>query len=165
MRSVLLVALIGLAAPLAAHDFKLGDLTIGHPYSLETAQSAMAGAGYLEITNAGTTPDRLIAVKADFPRVEIHTVLMSDDGVARMRRLEDGLEIAPGETVTLQPGGNHIMFMGLNGDPFEVDETVKATLVFEHAGSIDVVFNVEARNGHTLQKNHSDHSHSNHKTN
>ncbi len=125
----------------------------------------MAGAGYMEITNNGDTADTLVEVKADFPRVEIHTVLMSDDGVARMRKLDDGLEIAPGETVALQPGGFHIMFMGLNGDPFEVDETVNATLVFENAGMVDVVFNVEPRNNETMQMDHSGHDHLSQKMN
>ena len=162
MRPALILALSLMATPLVAHDFKLGDLVIAHPYSLETAKTAMAGAGYLEITNNGQTADRLIEVKADFPRVEVHTVEMSDDGVARMRKLENGLEFAPGETVALQPGGFHIMFMGLEGDPFEVDETVPATLVFENAGTVDVVFNVEPRNNETMQMDHSNHDHSTH---
>ncbi|MEL7345861.1 MAG: copper chaperone PCu(A)C [Pseudomonadota bacterium] len=157
MRPYLLIALGFLAAPLAAHEFKLGDLVIDHPYALETARTAMAGAGYMEITNNGDTTDRLMSVTADFPKIEIHTVVMTDDGVARMRPLEAGLEIAPGETVALQPGGFHIMFMGLNGDPFEAGEAFGATLVFETAGALDVTFNIEPRNDETMQMDHSQH--------
>ena len=60
-----------------------------------------------------------------------------DGNVMRMRELEKGLEIPPGATVTLKPGGLHIMFMGLKA-PFAKDAKVPVTLVFEKAGSIDV---------------------------
>ena len=59
-----------LALPAAAHEFSVGDLTIGHPHAAATPPGARTGAGYFSVTNAGTEPDRLIAVEADFPRVE-----------------------------------------------------------------------------------------------
>jgi len=126
-----------------AHEYKIGDLTIDHPFSFETAATAMSGAGYVTITNTGAEPDRLIAVEADFPRVMIHTTTMAD-GVASMSHV-DAIDLPPGETITLAPGGFHVMFMGLNGDPFEEGEAVPATLVFEKAGSLEVNFNVEVR--------------------
>ena len=43
-----------------------------------------------------------------------------DGNVMRMRELEKGLEIPPGATVELKPGGFHIMFMGLKA-PFAKD--------------------------------------------
>ncbi len=135
-----------MTTPATAHEFKIGDLTINHPMALETAKTAMAGAGYLSVTNTGDTTDRLMAVKADFPKVMLHTT-EETDGIARMIHLE-AIDIPAGETVTLAPGGMHVMFMGLGGDPFEVGETIPATLVFEIAGEIDVEFNVEARDGH-----------------
>ncbi len=55
----------------------------------------------------------------------------------------DGVEIAPGESITLQPGQKHVMFMGLNGDPFEAGEEIPATLVFENAGRVEIIFSVE----------------------
>jgi hypothetical protein len=66
-----------------------------------------------------------------------------NDQVMRMRELEKGLEIPAGATVTLKPGGYHIMFMELKA-PLAKDAKVPVTLVFEKAGSIDVDFNVEA---------------------
>ena len=62
--------------------------------------------------------------------------------------------VPAGETVTLEPGGYHVMFVGLAGDPFEVGDAFPATLVFEKAGEIEVVFEVEKRN-HT--QDHSNH--------
>lgn len=132
-----------LIAPFAvsAHEYKVGDLIVDHPVAKATPATAMTGAGYMSITNTGDTTDSLIAVEADFPRVMIHDTKVEND-VASMFHIE-AAEIAPGETITFAPGGKHIMFMGLDGDPFEAGEVVEATLVFEKAGRIDVNFNVE----------------------
>ncbi|EBA12607.1 copper chaperone PCu(A)C [Roseobacter sp. CCS2] len=127
-----------------AHEYKVSDVVVDHPMAFETAQTAQTAGGFMTITNTGNADDRLVAVEADFPRVEIHTTEMDGD-VARMMQLEDGIVVPAGESVTLEPGGFHVMFMGLGGDPFEVDEKVPATLVFENAGRLDVTFNVEER--------------------
>lgn len=144
------VAMLALATPAAADEFKIGDLVVAHLMAFETTATAMSGAGYLTVTNTGTTADRLMAVEAAFPRVMIHTTTM-EDGVASMSHVE-AVDIPAGETVALAPGGFHVMFMGLDGDPFEVGETVPATLVFENAGSLEVVFNVEARDAADMEK-------------
>ncbi len=139
-------AAFALLAPLAsAHEYTLGDLTIDHPMSFATAATARTGAGYVVITNTGETDDRLLAARADFPRVEVHEIVEVDD-VMSMQHLESGLVIPAGETVTLQPGGSHVMLMGLSA-PFEVGDEIPITLVFEQAGEIEVMFNVEARAG------------------
>ena len=134
-----LLATVALAAQ--ARDYKLGTLEIVNPWTRATPASAPSGGGFLVITNTGKTADRLIAVKSQTSgKVEIHEMKM-DGNVMRMRELEKGLEIPPGGTVELKPGGYHIMFMGLKA-PFEKDTRVPATLVFEKAGSIDVELSV-----------------------
>lgn len=138
------VALLLTATTASAHDYKIGDLLIAHPMAYETAPTARTAGGYMTITNMGETADRLLAVEADFPRVQLHTTEMDGD-IARMVHQEDGIAIPAGETIVLQPGGLHVMIMGLDGDPFEVGEEVPATLVFEAAGSLDILFKVEAR--------------------
>src|SRR5258708_28829090 len=125
------------ALPALAHDYKLGALEISHPWTRATPPTAQAGGGFLVLTNTGTTPDRLVAVKSPAAdKAEIHEMKM-DGNVMRMRELDKGLEIPPGATVELKPGGFHIMFMGLKA-PFAKDTKVPLTLVFEKAGSIDV---------------------------
>ena len=141
----LAVALIAPAIPALAGDAKIADLTITHPMAFATAPSAMTGGGYMTITNDGDEPDRLVGVRADFPRVELHTTDVTD-GVARMRHV-DAIEIPPGGTVKLEPGGFHVMFMGLDGDPLEAGEQIPATLLFETAGEVEVHFEIEARGG------------------
>ncbi|WP_342078238.1 copper chaperone PCu(A)C [Yoonia sp. SS1-5] len=145
------------ASTLSAHEFKLGDLVVDHPYSFETTKTAMAGAGYLTITNTGTEADRLIGVEAAFDRVMIHKTEVNAEGVATMPHQDGGIEIAAGETVTLAPGGLHVMFMGLGGDPFEEGESFDATLTFEKAGTLEIIFNVETRDAATEEVDHSQH--------
>ena len=47
----------------SAHDYTLGTLEIGHPWTRATPPTAKAGGGFLTITNKGSTPDRLIAAR------------------------------------------------------------------------------------------------------
>ena len=66
-----------------------------------------------------------------------------EGGVMKMRPVEGGLEIKPGETVTLAPSGFHVMFRDLK-HPLEQGKTVKATLKFDKAGSVDVEYPILA---------------------
>jgi hypothetical protein len=67
----------------------------------------------MTIKNNGSTPDRLISGSADVAsRFELHEMKM-EGSVAKMRQVKGGLEIKPGETVELQPGSFHVMFVGL----------------------------------------------------
>jgi hypothetical protein len=144
IRRLALAALFAvLAVPALALDYKLGAIAIGQPWSRATPPSAETGGGFLTLTNTGTTPDRLIAVKSPAAdRVEIHEMKM-DGNIMRMREVEKGIEIPPGATVELKPGGFHVMFMGLKA-PFAKEAKVPLTLVFEKAGSIDVDLMVQA---------------------
>jgi copper(I)-binding protein len=126
-----------------AHDYTVGSLKIDHPWTRGTPPSAKVAGGFMTITNTGSVPDRLIG--GTFPlagRFELHEMSM-DGGVMRMRELAQGLEIKPGETVTLKPGSFHVMFMELK-EPLKAGEPVKGTLVFEKAGTITVEYMVEA---------------------
>ena len=144
IRRLILAALAAaIAVPAIAHDYKLGALEISHPWTRATPATAQSGGGFLTITNKGTAPDRLIAARSTVSdKVEVHEMKM-DGNVMRMRELEKGLEIPAGATVMLKPGGYHIMFMGLKA-PLAKDAKVPVTLVFEKAGSLDIVLDVEA---------------------
>lgn len=137
-----------------AHDYNAGDLDIMHPMAFESPKMARAGAGFLTITNKGNTDDVLLEVRADFPKVEIHTT-EETDGVARMMHV-DSLPIPAGETVKLAPGGYHVMFMGLSSQ-LEEGQEIPATLVFETAGEVEIMFNVEARPESGEAMDHSNH--------
>lgn len=134
------------ASVASAHDYKLGDLTIDHPWSRATPKAAPVGAGYLTIVNAGKTADRLVSVASDIStKVEIHEMAVVD-GVMRMRGLDGGIAVPAGGKVEFKPGGYHIMFIGLK-QPIAKDSTFKGTLTFEKAGSVTVDFQTEAMGG------------------
>ena len=132
------------AAPQAGGDtYKLGDLVVVSPWTRATPGGAKIAGGYLKVTNKGSSSDRLLgATSPGADRVEIHEMSMTD-GVMKMRPLADGLIIKPGETVELKPGGFHMMFMDIK-QPLKQGDTLKATLKFEKAGSVDVSFGVNA---------------------
>jgi len=65
------------------------------------------------------------------------------DGVMKMRELTGGLPIEAGKTVSLAPGGYHLMLMELKAQLKKGDQ-VPMTLTFEKAGKIDVTLDVQA---------------------
>ena len=132
-----------LAHPAHADDVAAGSVKISAPWARATPKGATVGVGYMTITNNGSAPDRLVGGASDVSnRFEIHEMTM-DNGVMRMRPIAKGLEIKPGQSVELKPGGNHMMFLGLK-KPLAQGEHVKATLAFEKAGKVDVDFTVES---------------------
>jgi periplasmic copper chaperone A len=143
----LLGALVGAAAlslpAAAAGDYDLGSIHISQPWSRATPKGATSGAGYMTLTNNGATPERVTCVSDDASaECQIHSMTM-EGGVMKMRPVEGGLEIKPGESVSLKPGGNHMMFLSLK-HPLEQGQTVKVTLKFDHAGMIDLDYPVLA---------------------
>jgi copper(I)-binding protein len=97
----------------------------------------------MKITNNGSAPDRLIGGSSDVASsFEVHEMSMAG-GVARMRPVQGGLEIKPGQSVELKPGSYHVMFTGLK-KPLGAGERIKVTLVFEKAGKVDVDYDVRA---------------------
>jgi copper(I)-binding protein len=134
-------AVVFISGMAAAETYSVGGLQVGNPWARATPKGATVGAGYLTITNKGAEADRLIGGSAaPAARFEVHTTVM-ENGVARMRQVT-GLEIKPGETVELAPGGMHVMLMGLK-QPLRQGQTVKGTLVFEKAGTVAIEFTVQ----------------------
>jgi periplasmic copper chaperone A len=142
LRLYLLLGSLCLAATASAADYRAGSLRIENPWAIATPKGAKVGAGYMKITNEGTQPDRLIALSSPAARkVSIHDMVKEGD-VVKMRPLDQGLEIKPGETVELVPGGKHIMFEELVAG-LVAGTPVQGMLQFEKAGTADVDFAVQ----------------------
>jgi hypothetical protein len=125
----------------SAGAVRVGALAIEAPWTRATPQGARVAGGYMRITNTGTQPDRLIG--GSFPlagRFEVHEMAMAN-GVMTMRELAKGLEIGPGQTVELKPGGFHVMFMDLR-EPVRQGAPIQGTLVFERAGTVEITYQV-----------------------
>ncbi len=119
---------------------KVQGITITAPWLRATPNGAPVVGGYVTLKNVGGATDRLIGASLPMaPNGEVHAMSMAN-GVMHMRRL-DGLEIAPGQTVTLAPGGTHLMFMHPTAKLKE-GESVKGTLVFAKSGQVPVIFAV-----------------------
>ena len=109
-------------------------------------------AAYGVITCHCITSDRLVSVDVGGAMMsELHATATGDDGVVAMRRLDDGIDIRPGSPLVLEPGGLHIMIMGLEQRP-RAGDGIPVTLVFEKAGRLDVVFPVMARSAAGLEE-------------
>ena len=137
---IMLVAIASVAffvsSPAAAHD-----ITAKQAWSRATPKGAKVAAGYLTIENRGVQPDRLLSASSGAAaKVEIHQMSMQD-GIMTMRPLDGGLAIPPDTTVTLVPGGDHIMFIGLTA-PFEEDQRIPVSLNFERVGKIETIFEI-----------------------
>jgi hypothetical protein len=129
--------------PAQAAEYDVGSMHISQPWARATPKGASSAAGYMTITNKGTMPDRVSCVSSDAAaQCQIHSMTM-DGGVMKMRPVEGGLEIKPGETVTLQPGGFHMMLVDLK-HPLEAGQDVKATLKFDNAGTVEVDYPIAA---------------------
>ncbi|MFY9693476.1 MAG: copper chaperone PCu(A)C [Xanthobacteraceae bacterium] len=131
------------ASPAAAADYDIGSMHISQPWARATPKGADDGAGYMTITNKGSAPDRVSCVSDDASKqCQIHSMTM-EGGIMKMRPVEGGLEIKPGETVTLKPGGYHMMFVDLT-HPLEQGKSVEAELKFDHAGTVKVDYPIAA---------------------
>lgn len=126
----------------SAQEVKVGNIMIDHAWARATPLGAKVGGGYLTIKNTGAIPDRLISASSPAAsKVEVHEMAM-DKGVMKMRPVNDGLSVAPGQSVTLAPGGYHFMMIGLRA-PLKKGETVPLTLKFEKAGEVKVTLDIE----------------------
>jgi copper(I)-binding protein len=140
---VAVVITLGLGAYAHSQQYKAGGLVIEQPWVRATPGGAKVAGGYMTIRNGGSEPDRLIGGSTPLAgRLEVHEMRL-EDGIMRMREIRGGLEIAPGQTVELKPGGYHAMLMDLNA-PLRQGETLKGQLRFEKAGMVEVEFKVEA---------------------
>lgn len=148
VRSLAVAAALAIPAaalsPVAlAHDYKVGDITVDHPWARATPHGAKVAGGFLVLENKGGTPDRLVSAAAEIAEhTEIHEMAMKD-GVMSMRQLPEGLAVPAGGEVALKPGGYHLMFIDLKR-PLAKGESFKGTLTFEKAGSVEVSFTVDA---------------------
>jgi copper(I)-binding protein len=136
-KAILLAGVCALSPNLAAADMTLSDA-----YARAASAMAQSGAAFMAITNQSDTDDRVLSASSDVAdRVELHTHI-NDDGVMRMVHVEDGFAVGAGETIMLQRGGMHVMFLGLTRSLAHGDE-VDVTLTFETADPVTITIPVD----------------------
>jgi copper(I)-binding protein len=136
------LALLVLAPGAIAQQPAPSSVEISQAWSRATPAGAPVGVGYVTLTNHGGEADRLIGGSTEIAdRIEVHEMSM-DNGVMKMRELPDGLEVKPGATAQMKPGGDHLMLVGLKRSLRE-GERFKAQLEFAKSGKAEVEFVVQ----------------------
>lgn len=118
---------------------------------IKAADSGMSAA-FGVLTNTGDS--ELTIVSATSPaseRVELHEVVVDAAGATTMREKEGGFVVPAGSTLTLAPGHEHIMFMGLNG-PLRTGSEVPVTLSFDDGST--TTFTAQVRDFAGNQENY-----------
>jgi len=99
-----------------------------------TPITAAQAAGYLVLHNRASVPDTVQSVEVDWANhASIHQT-SETDGMVRMSHLER-LVVGARDSVVLEPGGIHLMFMDLSRLPVAGD-TVELTLQLARGGRI-----------------------------
>jgi|GEM_PF-5707136 len=146
MKAFLLTALLLASTAVQAHDFEKDDLVIVHPVALSTsvdADKATETIGYFKVRNTSKQADRLLSISAPETSelIQINILPVDEPGVAK--QAVSALDIPGKQETALTPNGNHILFSKLK-TPLAADYSFPATLTFERAGDIPVIFSVES---------------------
>jgi copper(I)-binding protein len=131
--SRLLAAALLTAVSLAAQG---ADVSIGDPYARAVPPGQPNSAVFMSLENRSGQTQALVGAESGVSEiVELHTHV-EEGGMMRMRRIEK-IEVPAGETVTLKPGGLHVMLIGLK-QTLEPGDAVDLTLVFEDGSRMPV---------------------------
>jgi len=110
---IFLVAMAVLSANSFANQVTTDQVKFSNAWVKMPMPGMQMTAGFVDIENVTTSDIRVIAVRTSFSASsELHNMAMVNS-VMQMRRAIDGWVITPGATLTLAPGGNHAMLMGL----------------------------------------------------
>ena len=110
-------------------------------YAVAPYPGAATGAAYLVIDNPGPADRLLSAASPGASHVMLHQSTEAD-GVLRMEESAHGFKVPEGGALALEPGGLHVMLMGLS-EPLEDGATLPLVLTFESAGEVAVAVPVD----------------------
>jgi periplasmic copper chaperone A len=135
-KTLLIAALLSPSLFANAHEYKVGELHIAHPWSREMPPVAPTAAAYFVVHNKGAEADRLLNVSTPHAgKAELHEH-MHADGVMKMQQVEN-VTIPAGGEVKFEPMGYHVMMFNLKQQAKD-GERFPLTLTFENAGKVDV---------------------------
>ncbi len=118
------------------------DVVIEKPYVRAAIIQQRNSAIYMRITNQGD-PSAIVSAKSSVAViVELHTHI-NDNGVMRMRKIEQ-IDLPTNERVYFQPGGLHIMLLGLKRD-LKPGESIDVTLGFADGSEKAIMVPVQTR--------------------
>ena len=138
LQALLLAALLLPAAFANAHEYKVGELQIAHPWSQELPPNAPTVAAYFVVHNNGKTADTLLSVDSPIAgKAELHEHVMQGD-LMKMQQVPQVVVAAGGE-VAFAPMAYHVMLLELKDRSLLSDgKRFPLTLHFEKAGDVTV---------------------------
>jgi copper(I)-binding protein len=126
----------------AGETVQAGDLVVSHAWTYANAEMAHATSVYLTMDNRGAEPDRLVRAAVGFAdEVVFQAQVMNEAGAVETRDVP-AIQINPGQTLTLEPGGIRLVLEGVH-EQFEAGENFEIELVFERSGKADLIVEVE----------------------
>jgi periplasmic copper chaperone A len=125
-----------------AQDYQIKALRITNSFARATPPGAKVAGAFMTIKNQGQEADRLISASSPIAGlVEIHEMAV-EGGMMKMRAIK-GIDVKPGATVELKPGGYHVMLEDLK-QPLKLGDQVPVRLTFEKGGVVEIKVQVEA---------------------
>ena len=109
---------------------------------VRTGQAGAMTAAYFTLQNTGTAEDALVSVTASVGMATMHETTTDASGMTGMQPVEK-VVIPAGGSVSFEPGGYHVMIMGLSAD-LKVGDKVDLKLVYKNAAPVDVTAEVRA---------------------
>ena len=133
----LAVALTMAAIIALASGARAGNIEVTEAFARASATpGAKTASLYLTLSNRGSSPDRLVAVATSAASMAHMHETENAGGVMKMRMVQ-GIDLAPGASVALKPGGMHIMLMGLRA-PLKQGETLEMKLSFQNSDELKI---------------------------
>ncbi len=128
---------LGIVTQVFAGDTTVvGEIEVIQPWARASISATRPTAAFFTVHNNGSESDSLISVSSPSAKMtHIHHTTMVDG--AMIMSPVDSLEILPGQTITLKPGGLHVMLMKLTA-PLIEGETTELVLTFENAGEVTI---------------------------
>ncbi|MDQ6522556.1 copper chaperone PCu(A)C [Nocardioides sp. LHD-245] len=135
----------GAGATDATGDTAADLLTVTDPW-VKAAPDGMTAA-FGTLTNTGPADLAVVSAVTDVAAsTELHETVENEDGSMAMQPKEGGFVIPAGGSLTLQPGGDHLMLMGLTG-PVEPGTALTLTLTLDDGSTATVEATVKAFDG------------------
>ncbi len=148
MKAIFAVAMLAASLPAFAANVSVSDA-----WARATMPGQQVSGAYMKIESDADA--RLIGASSPaVPRVEVHEMKMDGD-VMRMREVK-AIDLPKGKSVSLEPGGYHIMLMNLK-KPIAAGDVIPLNLAIESGGkkqTVEVKAEARAPGGDAMQHHH-----------
>lgn len=117
-------------------------VTVSDAWVREVPPGIETTALYMKISNNSSENEKLLSIESELAdNAEIHETSVNKDGISRMRQIQT-VEIPASGSVSMKPGGIHVMLIGLK-DRIENGQDIKVVLKFQNTGTREITAKVK----------------------